>query len=114
VPGSFVIELFLWLIFLLPGLIYSIWRVSTKHQVCGRCQSRELVPLDSARAAAMARQLGVDIGHWIPYRPTSHAWQWVKVALIIAGLLAFALVYNQARENEQIIRDAEAAARFLR
>lgn len=29
-PGSFAMELFLWLLFLLPGFIYSIWRLTAR------------------------------------------------------------------------------------
>lgn len=46
-PGSFAIELILWLCFLVPGLIYSFWRLSRKHAVCRACGSREIVPLDT-------------------------------------------------------------------
>jgi len=46
-PGSFIIELVLWLTFLLPGLIYSIWRITTRGNVCSSCGSRQLVAPDS-------------------------------------------------------------------
>ncbi len=37
-PGSFLIELVLWCLFLLPGLIYSVWRISErKSNVCRMC-----------------------------------------------------------------------------
>ncbi len=45
--GSVLTELFLWLFFLLPGLIYSIWRHSTVAQVCAKCKSPNVIPLDS-------------------------------------------------------------------
>ncbi len=45
--GSIVIELILWLCFLLPGLIYSRWRASTMHKVCVLCNSSSLIPVDS-------------------------------------------------------------------
>jgi hypothetical protein len=47
-PGSFIIEVFLWLLFLIPGLIYSLWRVSTRYKGCPHCGSRDLIPADSA------------------------------------------------------------------
>ncbi len=46
-PGSFLIELILWLCFLVPGIIYSIWRLSSKKKVCRSCGSSELIPVDS-------------------------------------------------------------------
>ena len=44
-PGSFLIELILWLFIIIPGLIYSIWRHSARHEVCAACGNRALVPL---------------------------------------------------------------------
>ncbi|MEY2656100.1 MAG: hypothetical protein RLZZ524_3128 [Pseudomonadota bacterium] len=45
--GSLMIELVLWLAFLLPGLIYSIWRLSTRGLVCESCGATALVKPDS-------------------------------------------------------------------
>jgi hypothetical protein len=45
--GSILTELILWLFLLLPGLIYSIWRHSTVAQVCSKCESPNVIPLDS-------------------------------------------------------------------
>ena len=56
-PGSVLIELALWLCFLLPGLIYSVWRLTAKHKACGSCGSKELVPVDSPRAKAAMKSL---------------------------------------------------------
>ena len=48
--GWFLIELVLWLVFLVPGLCYSIWRLTSRQKVCRACGSPELVPTDSQRA----------------------------------------------------------------
>lgn len=48
--GSIWIELVLWLCFLIPGLIYSIWRITGKTRVCRACGSQQLVPLTSPAA----------------------------------------------------------------
>jgi hypothetical protein len=53
--GSFLIEVILWLMFIVPGLIYSLWRLSTRRKVCGACGSPELVPLDSPRGKQLLR-----------------------------------------------------------
>lgn len=45
--GSFLIELVLWLAFLVPGLVYSLWRLSSRRPVCRACGSSDLVPLDT-------------------------------------------------------------------
>jgi len=48
--GSILVELFLWLCFLLPGFIYSIWRLSSRQQVCCECGNPGLIPSSSPRA----------------------------------------------------------------
>jgi hypothetical protein len=48
--GSFWIEIALWLLFCAPGLIYSIWRLTTKRKVCPNCGAEDLIPPTSPRA----------------------------------------------------------------
>lgn len=36
-PGSCLMELILWLFFLVPGVIYSFWRLGNKKPVCPKC-----------------------------------------------------------------------------
>lgn len=46
-PGSILIEAVLWLCFLIPGVIYSLWRHNKRHEVCPKCGSDALIPHDS-------------------------------------------------------------------
>jgi|SRR5690554_3070057 len=50
--GSFLIEIVLWLFFIIPGLIYSLWRMSaSKMMVCPECDNiNTMIPADSPRA----------------------------------------------------------------
>ena len=57
-PGSFLIELALWLFFLLPGLIYSIWRLTARKKVCSSCGADGLIPVDTPRGQQLLRELG--------------------------------------------------------
>jgi hypothetical protein len=50
--GSRGIELLLWLCFIIPGLIYTLWRANSKYQVCPSCGSAGLIPVTSPRAQA--------------------------------------------------------------
>lgn len=50
--GHFAIELILWLCFLLPGIIYSVWRLATRHQACPICGNPHMLP----RSAPMAQK----------------------------------------------------------
>lgn len=45
--GSFIIEIGLWLFFILPGLVYSIWRLATRYHGCPSCKSRDIIDRDS-------------------------------------------------------------------
>lgn len=45
--GSFAVEVILWLCFLIPGLIYSFWRLSSRSNNCPKCGSTEVIPIDS-------------------------------------------------------------------
>lgn len=50
-PGSLLVEIILWLCLLLPGLLYSIWRISAKRSTCPACGAiNAMIPLNSPRA----------------------------------------------------------------
>lgn len=55
--GSIWIEIILWLCFLVPGLIYSVWRLSSKATVCSSCGHDGLIPSNSPIAVAAKRKL---------------------------------------------------------
>ena len=46
-PGSFIIEIALWIAFIVPGILYSIYRITKRHNACPKCKSREIIPTDS-------------------------------------------------------------------
>jgi hypothetical protein len=45
--GSIFLEIILWLCFILPGLIYSIWRHISRHEACASCKQTTLIPVTS-------------------------------------------------------------------
>jgi len=53
--GSLFVEIILWLFFLVPGMIYSTWRLSSRFPACRHCGSRDIIPVDSPRAKALNR-----------------------------------------------------------
>lgn len=64
--GSLLVELALWLFFLVPGFIYSLWRISTKRPACRACGAiHAMVPLHSPRGRELAAQFSATT------RPTS-------------------------------------------
>jgi hypothetical protein len=42
--GSLGAEIVLWLFFIFPGIIYSLWRQSTYAEACPQCKSQNVVP----------------------------------------------------------------------
>lgn len=44
--GSFAVEVALWLLFCAPGIIYSVWRLTSRRAVCPRCEGH-LIPIGS-------------------------------------------------------------------
>lgn len=55
--GSILIEIILWMMFLVPGLIYSIWRMTTRKNVCSACGADTLIPIESPAAASHRKAL---------------------------------------------------------
>lgn len=54
--GTMALELALWLMFILPGIIYSLWRLSTRASVCASCGSGALVAPGSPAGRRMIRE----------------------------------------------------------
>ena len=55
--GSFGVEIALWLLMILPGMIYSLWRLTTKYRGCPKCGAPNMIPVSSPRAQeALSRQ----------------------------------------------------------
>lgn len=52
-PGSFAVELILFLFFIVPGLIYGAWRLTARKWVCAACTADALVPIDSPTGRAI-------------------------------------------------------------
>lgn len=53
--GNIGTEALLWLLFIVPGVIYSIWRLTTKHEACQKCGGTELIPPDSPLAKKLSQ-----------------------------------------------------------
>ena len=45
--GYAVVEIILYFIFLIPGFIYSSWRVAEKKYICSKCGSASIIPVDT-------------------------------------------------------------------
>ena len=54
--GHIAFEVVLWLCFIVPGLLYSVWRMTTKRQVCTECGGDHLV----SEKSPVGRRLAAD------------------------------------------------------
>jgi uncharacterized membrane protein len=59
IKGSFWIELILWLCFLIPGLIYSIWRRTKNSNICSKCKSTSIIPTESPRGRKLMEEYAI-------------------------------------------------------
>ena len=56
--GSIFIEIILWICFLIPGLIYSIWRLTSRYDGCPVCGSQNIVPISTPIGTKLASEVG--------------------------------------------------------
>ncbi len=56
IKGSFSIEIILWICFLLPGLIYSIWRLSSRYPGCPSCEQPGMISINSPNGRLLAKK----------------------------------------------------------
>jgi hypothetical protein len=47
--GSLLVEIFLWLMFIFPGILYSIWRLSSRYEGCENCGFQFLAPYNPTK-----------------------------------------------------------------
>jgi hypothetical protein len=66
-PGSDHLEVRLWYLLIVPGVLYLLWRKSARYTGCARCKSEHIVSMDTPIAQAALRRLS----------PTPSAQSWV-------------------------------------
>lgn len=54
-PGTFAMELLLWLCFLVPGVIYSVWRIASRYAGCPVCNAKNCIPIETPAAQSILR-----------------------------------------------------------
>lgn len=55
--GSFLVEIALYFCFFFPGVIYSLWRLTSKYNICRNCKSATLIPPASAVGQKLKKEL---------------------------------------------------------
>jgi len=57
VKGNVLIELILWLCFIVPGLIYSLWRLTSRYSTCPNCGHSTMIPIDSPMGQKLIKEV---------------------------------------------------------
>ena len=70
--GYFRIEVMRWFLFLIPGLIYSLWRLASRYDGCPACGEPKMIPVNSP----IARAAVVGTGTTRPRGPIEHSWSY--------------------------------------
>ncbi len=52
--GSLGMEVILWLMMVLPGLLYSVWRHASRYSGCPQCSAPDIIPETSPVAQQLA------------------------------------------------------------
>lgn len=54
--GSIFVELFLFMMLIIPWILYWLWRGSQKKTVCPKCGSKEMVPVTTPRGKKLVEE----------------------------------------------------------
>lgn len=55
-PGSTGVELILWICLIVPGLIYSVWRLCGRYPACPVCTNAHIIPRNSPLGMKFIRE----------------------------------------------------------
>jgi len=56
-PWLFFLEVLLWITFILPGIAYSLWRLTNKITVCPACSNENLLPMNTPKGQIMYQDI---------------------------------------------------------
>ena len=91
IKGNGFIELILWLCFLIPGIIYSIWRSSSRYKACPSCGSTNLIPIDSPVGKKLLTDQGKTLEEVVAEQK-GNAGTNVTMRLVIFAILGILLI----------------------
>lgn len=86
--GSLGIEIILWLFFLIPGLIYSLWRIFSKYSACPQCGSPSMIPTATPAGQKLVKEFGHENQTKEYVVPIDGGGPNIWVALLFLGLLS--------------------------
>lgn len=96
-PGSMGMELILWLFFIFPGIIYSIWRISARKETCAGCGRDTIISAASPNGMALLEPRGGWTSDYesaflavADYQKMSSRIGWLSVGLFLVFCVAMA------------------------
>ncbi len=107
-PGYILIELILWICFIIPGLLYSHYRGKGRYVACGDCKSANISYLNTL---AGQNQLLANYSQLLPY-----AWDTPFIMLnpknnkaehIRCSALNQRLLYGESQRSDLILHDEQ-------
>jgi len=88
--GNGLIELILWLFFLIPGIIYSIWRRSDKQNSCLKCGNKSMIPANTP----MGQKLLNETGQKLVEQKEERKGRGLLIILIVVLVFLFIAMFN--------------------
>jgi hypothetical protein len=81
INGSSFVEFVLLICFIIPGLIYSAWRSSSRHSICDVCGGSNIVPADSPVGRKLVENSGKTIAQIGKETETATQISWKPIAI---------------------------------
>lgn len=57
--GSLGLEILAWLLFIIPGFIYTMWRFLSRYRGCPVCKAPNMIPVNSPMGLKLAKEFPV-------------------------------------------------------
>jgi RNA polymerase subunit RPABC4/transcription elongation factor Spt4 len=81
--GNFLIEIILWCCFIVPGLIYTIWRSSNRFYQCPNCKSERVIPNETSSTSGTVDFRRLNLAHSASEKNCPQCAELVKSAALI-------------------------------
>ncbi len=106
--GSFLVELLLWCFFIIPGIIYSLWRMGSKGYVCQHCGSTLVIPTNTVAGQELLKKVETVSPKMITQHQEtvkhnakmSNIKSGVIVACILIFFIAIGMISNRNKQSD--------------
>lgn len=92
VKGNILIEIVLWLFLIIPGLIYSIWRSSSRYKKCVVCGSTNLVPIDTPVGRKMLAEQGKTVEQALNEKQPPRVYTRAQKLIFVLGIITIIVI----------------------